>query len=89
MRPVSIAAAEFFDSIRQPDCFDCGIMPVRGVVLMAVIVPSLFAILRGPAREIDMSIASRLMCKLLGDGAVLAASPSVPNQGLIKRQQPD
>ena len=64
-------------------------MPVRGVVLMAVIVPSLFAILSGPAREIDMSIASRLMWKVFRDGAVFAASPSIPNQGLIKRQQPD
>lgn len=89
VRPVSIAAGEFFDAIRQPDCIDCRVMPVRGVVLMAVIVPSLFAILRGPAREIDMSIASRLMCKVFRDSAVFAASPSIPNQGLIKRQQPD
>jgi hypothetical protein len=43
----------------------CKFMPGHGVVLMmAVNVPSLSALLRVMVQEIDMSIASRLMCKV-------------------------
>lgn len=56
MRPVNIAIDEIFDTGRQPDCFELLGYPLRGVVLMAVIVPQMkFIIVRLPNLTLTLS----------------------------------